>query len=100
MEGKQSKLCSDELLAQSNLIIISIMTEYSSGDEVEDELRQWMEKEMDRKKSHPERLHLELWFNEPGEVRTTTDISDPLINELGFSLLSSYFYGPGFEPTA
>ena len=25
-------------------------------------------KEMMRKRSHPERLHDELWFNEPGEV--------------------------------
>ena len=30
--------------------------------------KSWM-KEMMRKRGHPEKLHDELWFNEPGEVR-------------------------------
>lgn len=44
------------------------ISEYSSGDEVEDGLRQEMENELQRKMKHPERMHKELWFNEPGEV--------------------------------
>lgn len=48
----------------------------SSDDEDDDEdeenenfdIGQMWVTELDRKKKHPDRLHTELWFNEPGEV--------------------------------
>ena len=41
-------------------------------DDVEDEINKEMQEEIERKQSHPERLHPELWFNEAGEVRSYT----------------------------
>ena len=40
----------------------------SSDEEMDEEIEKSWIKEMMRKRSHPERLHEELWFNEPGEV--------------------------------
>ncbi len=46
-----------------------------SGDE--DTIKSWMD-ELNRKRLHPERLHEELWFNEPQEVSSLHTL-EPLI---------------------
>lgn len=38
------------------------------SDDSDDENENSSMKELERKKSHPYRLHEELWYNEPGEV--------------------------------
>jgi ribonuclease-3 len=42
----------------------SCSDESSSEDEEDCSMR-----ELERKRLHPDRLHSELWFNDPGEVR-------------------------------
>lgn len=43
------------------------MNSDASDDEAED-MNEMME-ELQRKQQHPYRLHPELWYNDPGEVR-------------------------------
>lgn len=51
-----------------------------SADDAEDRSKQ----ELDAKLQHPQRLHLEMWFNDPGEVLTSnfTFLSEKIINFL------------------
>ena len=66
--------------------VLSSSSSSSGSDEEEDsniELQlpmEWMD-ELNRKKQHPERLHEELWFNEPDEVRLSGLHVDGLVQE-------------------
>ena len=44
-----------------------------SDDDVKNEIMEEWAKELKRKQEHPQRLHEEIWHNEPGMVGSKTD---------------------------
>lgn len=50
----------------------------TSSDEDDESEMDRISKELEKKRNHPDRLHPELWFNDPGEVSVIFDLVEVL----------------------